>query len=80
MGFHNFISINSIFTEFLENNILSETPCISDLCTLIENMIDHKGKKTQMVVCGDFTIKCIDWEDKVCVHGQGKCKGLLGIC
>ena len=49
-----------------------EDTSISDLCTLLENMIDHKGKKTQVIVCGDFNIKGIDWEDEVCVHGSSR--------
>ena len=47
-----------------------EDTSISDLCTLLENMIDHKGKKTQVIVCRDFNITGIDWEDEVCVHGS----------
>ena len=43
---------------------------VKELCSLLENVVNHKDKKTQLIICGDFNIKGIDWKHEICAKGS----------
>ena len=47
-----------------------EEVTVKELGNLLENVMNHKAKKTQLIICGDFNIKGIDWKHEICTQGS----------
>ena len=49
-----------------------EETTVRELGKLLDHVMQDKPKKTQLIICGDFNLKGIDWSQEVCTSGSSQ--------